>query len=103
LNVFIKKNYAAIVIVLLTLTQTVSAQSQAERDSMRKAIELPQADTSKVKTLVLLCFAYLSYNPDSTLYYGQKHWKLPRAANYPAGEVRALNGIRRRVLRNGKS
>jgi signal transduction histidine kinase len=78
-------------IILLIATNFARGQSQAARvDSLKKLLENGNSDTNQVNTLLGLGGAYLTFNPDSSLYYSREAHSLAKRITFKRGEGRSL-------------
>jgi two-component system NtrC family sensor kinase len=62
-------------------------------DSLKHQLAIATQDTSRVNSMVSLCFAYRSFKLDSSLLSGEKALKLARKIKFIKGEMNALNAL----------
>jgi signal transduction histidine kinase len=81
-----------VVTLYLLLIWTIGfTQTRGTIDALKRQLSIAKDDTSRVKVLSDLCFAYRLGNTDSSLLYGQRALILSQKINYPAGEISALS------------
>ena len=65
-------------------------QNRKIADSLKHELTIAKQDTAKDLIMVGLCFTYRLFDPDSSLYYGNKAFEMAERVNFPVGEIRAL-------------
>ena len=75
---------------LLLLLPAVSLAQTNIVDSLNRLLQNEKQDTSRVKLLNQIAFAYLYSNPDTTLVLAQQALALARKTGFATGEIRSL-------------
>ncbi len=84
----------AIYLVLFLALFCIAGMAQNKQiDSLKRELTIAKHDTSRVNSMVSLCFAYRSFKLDSSLLSGEKALNLARKIKFTKGEINALNAL----------
>ncbi len=71
-------------------SSAVFPQNKKIADSLKHELTIAKQDTARDLIMIELCFTYRLFDPDSSLYYGNKAFDMAKRINFPGGEIRAL-------------
>ncbi len=72
------------------VSSAVFSQNKKIADSLKHELATAKQDTARDLIMIELCYTYRLFDPDSSLYYGNKAFDMAKRINFPGGEIRAL-------------
>jgi PAS domain S-box-containing protein len=79
--------------ILLLVSGTFSVAQESKLDSLQKMLTRSDNDTSKVNTLIAICWEQRITSPETAVRYSEQAATLARNLNFTTGEAKAQNNI----------